>query len=260
MSKVCLSSIRFGSPYCIFKRLPLGNRHFSILHKRHYSIDLSLHLVTNRCYAKGDSHFIDKVMQAVHGGVTCVQYSDPHVNLHTKFKIALSLKEKLYASGVPLIINNHVDVALAVQADGVHLGQKDLGYGQARCLLGSRAIVGLTVDTWDDVLKAEELDVDYLGVQIFPSKHTKPTSVSIWGLEGLRKIRAISRHRIVAIGGINLDNLLHVYKELNINEQRDGVAMVGELWRTNDPKVAAERVKALFHKFSDDKKRDHASI
>ncbi|MFC2049158.1 thiamine phosphate synthase [Chlamydiota bacterium] len=81
----------------------------------------------------------------------------------------------------------------------MHLGQKDLDYAQARRFLGSRAIIGLTVDTWDDVLKAEEFDVDYLGVQIFPSKHTKPASVSIWGLEGLRKIRALSRHRIVTI-------------------------------------------------------------
>ena len=260
MSKMSLSSIRFGSPYCTFRRLPLGNRHFSVLHRSCFPIDLSLYLVTNRCYTKDDSHFIDKVLQTVHGGVTCVQYSDPYVDLHNQFKTALSLREKLRASGVPLIINNNVEVALAVQADGVHLGQKDLAYGHARRLIGSRAIIGLTVDTWDDVLKAEELDVDYLGVQIFPSKHTKPTSLSIWGLEGLRKIRAISKHRIVAIGGINLDNLLHVYKELNINEKSDGIAMVGELWRTSDPKMAAKRVMDLFHKFSVDKMRDHASL
>jgi thiamine-phosphate pyrophosphorylase len=198
-------------------------------------------------------------MQAVHGGVTCVQYSDPHVNLHTKFKTAFSLKENLQACGIPLIVNNDIDVALAVQANGVHLGQKDLAYVQARSILGSRAIIGLTVNIWDDVLEAEEFDVDYLGVQIFPSKHTKPVSTALWGLEGLRKICAISRHRIVTIGGINLRNLSHVYKELNINERGDGVAMVGELWRSDDPKIAAKRVKDLFHKFSIDR-RDHASF
>lgn len=213
--------------------------------------------MTNRFYVKDDFHLIEKVMQAVQGGVTCVQYSDPHADPHTKFKVALSLREKLYGSGVPLMINNHVDLALAVQADGVHLGQNDLDYLQARGLLGSRAIIGLTVDTWDDVLKAEELDVDYLGVQIFPSKYTKPMSRAIWGLEGLRKIRAISKHRIVAIGGINSSNLSHVYKELNINNQGDGVAMVGELWRRDDPEIAAKGVTELFYKFS---KRAHASI
>lgn len=193
--------------------------------------------------------FVHKVVRAVKGGVTCVQIRDRHEDVRASIHTTLKLKKLLTRFKVPLIVNNRVDVAMATEADGVHLGQSDFPYSEARRLLGPRAIIGLSVDTWDDVVAAQELDVDYLGVsQLFPSKHTKPGCMSPWGLDGLKKIRQFSRHRLVVIGGVNLLNLKEVCKELHLGNDRDGVAMVGDLWRSDDPLLVAEEVQRVFWK------------
>lgn len=220
-----------------------GRRYFSAASSGRLHVDLSLYLITHRACAKDDTVFVDKVMQAVKGGVTCVQIRDQDEDLRASLRTAITLKEKLRPYGVRLIMNDRVDVALAALADGVHLGQKDLPYAAARRLLGSRALIGLTVDTWEDVLEAQHLDVDYLGVQVFASKQTKPGCIQPWEIEGLKKIRSISSHRIVALGGMSEGNVGMVR---TILKEGDGIGMVGELWRGGDPYRVAQRVTALF--------------
>ena len=146
------------------------------------------------------------VADAVRGGVVCVQLREKDASTRDILKKALALKAVLKPAGIPLIINDRVDIALAAGADGVHLGQSDMPCGLAREILGPRAIVGLSVETWEDVESAEKLDVNYLGVSpIFPTA-TKTDTGEPWGLEGLHRIRAYSRHPLVAIGGINHSN------------------------------------------------------
>ena len=234
--------------------MPIINRFFSPIFFNSYRsfsqtslrsrFDLSLYLVTERKSVKNDADFYARIQKGVEGGVTCVQLRDENEDLRDTFRNAYRIKEMLESRGVPLIINNRVDVALAVKAHGVHLGQKDFPVEEARYLLGSRAIIGLTVDTLEDIRIAEELDIDYVGLHVLPSVSTKPFSRKIWGIDGLMEARLHSRHRFVAIGGVHLTTLETVYSELNGGEKGDGVAMVGELWRGKNPYEVAKKIRA----------------
>jgi thiamine-phosphate pyrophosphorylase len=197
---------------------------------------LSLYLVTAE--AEEDAQLYGRVRAAVQGGVTCVQLREK--NPEVCLRRARLLRALLAPLSVPLIINDQAEVALACQA-GLHIGQQDMPYEEARALLGPDALIGLTVNTWADVERAEAWDIDYLGVQVFSSARTKPEETQFWGLEGLREVRARSRHRLVAIGGICLENIHQVYGALN--PESDGVALVGALWRAPDPCAAAQALR-----------------
>jgi thiamine-phosphate pyrophosphorylase len=139
--------------------------------------------------------------------------------------------------GVPLIINDRVDVALAVGAEGVHVGQDDMPYKTARSLMGPDAIIGLSVETWEDVEEAEGLDCDYIGVSPVFETPTKTDTKGSWGLEGLAKIRAFSRHRLVAIGGLNASNA-----EDTVKAGADCLAIVSAICSAPDPERASKEL------------------
>ena len=164
--------------------------------------DMSLYLVTDRPLSRGrDIEWI--VEEAVKGGVTVVPLREKDCSTAEFVSIASRLMEKLKPLGVPLIINDRIDVALAVDADGVHIGQSDMPYATARRLLGNDKIIGLSVETMDEVVEANALDVDYIGVSPVYSTATKTDTLQPFGLQGLRRAAELSRHRIVAIGGMN---------------------------------------------------------
>ncbi|NMD43685.1 MAG: thiamine phosphate synthase, partial [Firmicutes bacterium] len=164
-----------------------------------------LYLVTDRSLTRGRP-LEEVVARAVQGGVTAVQLREKEVNTRFFVELARQLKALLAPSGVPLLINDRVDLALAVGVDGVHLGQEDLPYPAARQLLGPQALIGLSVETEPQVLAAEDYDVAYLGVSpIFPTP-TKTDTRGSWGLDGLARVRRLSRHPLVAIGGPNAAN------------------------------------------------------
>jgi thiamine-phosphate pyrophosphorylase len=234
-----LSRAPLFSPQCL---KPLLARQYS------RRFDLSLYLVTERACVKSEEEFLHKARRAVQGGATCLQLRDRFEDTSTSIRTARSLKEL----GVTVIVNNRIDVALAANADGVHLGRTDFPYSEARELLGPKPIIGITVYCLDDVHEAESLDIDYLGVQIFPSKHTKPESTTAWDLKGLEKIKKISRHRIAAIGGIDPgdDHIKTICSILDIGNDQDGIAMVGPLWRSDDPFIVAQKIRRDFVSYS----------
>ena len=165
--------------------------------------DLSLYLVTDRSLSRErDIEWI--VDEAVKGGVTIVQLREKDCSTAEFIAIASRLMQKLKPLSIPLIINDRVDVALAVNADGVHIGQSDMPYETARRLLGDDKIIGLSVETMADVVKANALDVDYIAVSPVYSTATKTDTLQPFGLYGLKKAVTLSRHRIVAIGGMNV--------------------------------------------------------
>ncbi len=193
-----------------------------------------LYLVTDRGLSLGRP-LEEVVLQAVRGGVSIVQLREKQASTRFFIEQAERLKRLLAPYQVPLIINDRVDVALAVQADGVHLGQDDMPYPLARKLLGPKAIIGLSVETMAQVLEAEAYDVDYLGVSpIFPTP-TKTDTKGAWGLEGLAQVRAASRHRLVAIGGLNASNVESV-----VRAGADCIAVVSAICSAPDPQKAAE--------------------
>lgn len=209
--------------------------------------DLRLYLVTDRSFLNG-RQLEDVVMQAVAGGVTMVQLREKHISTQDFVNLALRLKEKLRGTGVPLIINDRVDVALAVDADGVHIGQSDMDYPTARKLLGKEKIIGLSVESFEDIEVANRLDVDYIGVSPVFATPTKTDTAKPFGIDGLREAVKRSVHPTVAIGGMNLANVNEV-----MNTGTDGVAVVSAIMGADNPKQVAEAFNPIQRKNNHEK-------
>jgi thiamine-phosphate pyrophosphorylase len=188
-----------------------------------------LYFVTDRGLC-GGKPLAEVVLQAVRGGAACIQLREKSVSTRFFVEEAGRIKELLTPFKVPLIINDRLDVALAVGADGVHVGQEDMPCETARRIMGPRAIIGLSVETREDVERAESLDCDYLGVSPVFATPTKTDTREPWGLKGLAEIRAFSRHPLVAIGGLNAENA-----EAVVMAGADGVAVVSAICASPDP-------------------------
>ena len=163
---------------------------------------LKLYLVTDRVLSLGRS-LEDVVSEAVKGGVTIVQLREKEASTGEFVALARRLMSILKPLGIPLIINDRVDVALAVDAYGVHIGQSDMAYADARRLLGPDKIIGLSVESLEDLEAANALDVDYVGISPVYGTPTKTDTAEPFGLEGLHKAVEMSIHPTVAIGGMN---------------------------------------------------------
>jgi thiamine-phosphate pyrophosphorylase len=146
------------------------------------------------------------VIQALTAGVEIVQLRDKSATSGELYREAKTLRKLCAGTKSRLIINDRVDIALAVNADGVHLGQEDLPCEVARRLLGEKKIIGVTVHNLREALTAEKASADYLGVSPIFATSTKSDAGTPCGLETLREIRAHCKIPIVAIGGINLQN------------------------------------------------------
>ncbi|GAB4230994.1 MAG: thiamine phosphate synthase [Chlamydiales bacterium] len=206
------------------------------------SLDLSLYLVANRPSFQNENVFMEKIQAAVAGGVSCVQLRDHKNDIEAVIKTAHCLKGIL--KGIPLFINTPqpFEVVSAVDAEGVYLEEK-IPYQRARKLIGISKIVGISVKTMEEVRAVEQAyDVDYLSVKIFPSRKTCPRNDFLWGMEGLRRVRAITPHRIVVIGGLNVSCVEPAYRAIRLD---DGVAMAGGLMDEEDPETTARKILAI---------------
>lgn len=198
-----------------------------------------LYLVTDRDLARGRP-LLEVVAQAVEGGVNIVQIREKTLSTRAFIEEAREIQAYLKPKGIPLLINDRVDVALAIGADGVHLGQSDMPYPLARKLLGPKALIGLSVDTQEELLQAESSDVDYLGIgPVYPTTTKTDHKGFLWGTEGLRWARSHSRHRLIAIGGINETNAFEVAKT-----GVDGIAVVSAIVSAQDPREVARCLRA----------------
>lgn len=198
----------------------------------------TLYLVTD------DQQDIDTLCQvvaeAIKGGVTMVQIREKHGDVRAFIERSLAIKEVLKNSGVPLIINDRVDVALAVQADGVHLGQSDMPANLARQLIGSDMILGLSVENETQLREAQDLPVDYLGISAIFSTPTKTNIIKEWGIDGLTKAVKESKLPLVAIGGINESNIREI-----VGTGVDGIALVSAICHAVSPKQASRELLIL---------------
>ena len=204
--------------------------------------DLSLYLVTDRPLSGGrDMAWI--VREAAAGGVTMVQLREKECSTAEFIALARELKRALSPLGIPLIINDRVDVALAVDADGVHIGQSDMPYSVARQLLGPDKIIGLSVETMEEVISANALDVDYIGISPVYATPTKTDTLAPFGLEGIEEVMRLSRHRCVAIGGMNRNTIGEV-----IARGVEGVAVVSAIVAADSPREASEELAAIIRR------------
>jgi len=198
-----------------------------------------LYLVTDRPLC-GQKSLEDVVLQAVKGGAAYVQLREKDISTRIFVEEARRMKQLLAPYKVPLIINDRIDVVLASGADGVHIGQDDMPYRVARSLLGGKAIIGLSVETWEDVEESRKLDVSYIGVSPVFATPTKTDTKGVWGLAGLAKIKSFSRHPLVAIGGINESNAREV-----VAAGADCLAVVSAICAASDPEAAAGKLKSI---------------
>ena len=200
-----------------------------------------LYFVTDRGLC-GKKPLEEVVIQAVKGGAAYVQLREKDVSTRFFVEEAQRIKKLLEKYRVPLIINDRVDVALACGAEGVHIGQEDMPYEIVRQLMGQKAIIGLSVETWENVKVSQKMDVNYIGVSPVFSTPTKSNTKGAWGLNGLAKIKVFSRHPLVAIGGINESNVREVVKA-----GADCVAVVSAICAVPDPEAATRRINDIIN-------------
>lgn len=204
-------------------------------------IDYTLYLCTDRSIMTTDT-IEESVELAIKGGATVVQLREKECTSREFYELAMSVKEVTDAYEVPLIINDRIDIALAVGADGVHLGQKDMPVQVARNLLGPDKIVGATANTVELARAAWKTGADYLGVGDIFGTTTKSDTKHIT-LDDLKEIRQSVQIPVVAIGGINADNI-GLLKETGV----DGAAVISSVVGKKDITAAAETLISNFLK------------
>jgi len=190
-------------------------------------------LVTDSALANGRS-LAGIVAAAVKGGVTLVQLREKTASTRAFIEQARVLKRLLAPLRVPLLINDRIDVALAADADGAHVGQQDMPVALARQLLGPAAIIGLSITELGQVHDRDVELADYLGVGPIFAQSTKLNATPPLGLDGLAKVRRATGKPIVAIGGVSAANADAVR-----SAGADGIAVVSAIMGADDPRAAA---------------------
>lgn len=213
------------------------------------SVDWGLYLVTDRSLSAPRT-IEETVRAALPGGVTVVQLREKDCTTREFLLLARRLLAILRPIGVPLIINDRLDVAIAAGADGVHLGQSDLPYREARSMLGPEAIIGLSVETREQAREAEEWDIDYLAASPVFSTPTKTDTASPWGLAGLSSLLKLTRHPLVAIGGINRANAESV-----LQAGADGIAVVSAICAAPDPGAESRCLREIIERVRQQRNR-----
>jgi thiamine-phosphate pyrophosphorylase len=203
------------------------------------NIDYSLYLVTDRGLARGRST-LEIVKAAVSGGVTCIQLREKDCSTLEFIEQAVAIKNFLETRQIPLIINDRLDVALAVGADGIHLGQTDMPLGIAKKIAGPSMLIGISAESVQDAIEAENSGADYLGVSPIYATPTKTDTAPPLELQGLREIRSRVKIPLVGIGGLNKSNAAEV-----IQNGGDGVAVVSAIVAADDPELAARTLKQI---------------
>lgn len=196
-------------------------------------VDYKLYLVTDRDVLEGRD-LIQSVEDAIKGGTTIVQLREKNCSSLDFYELALKVKEVTLKYGVPLVINDRLDIALAIKAEGLHIGQEDLPLTVAREIVGKDMIIGVSATTLEEALLAQEQGADYVGIgSVYPTS-TKLDAKSV-SLEQLHVIREVISIPIVGIGGINEENVTELMKT-----KIDGVAIVSAILGKEDIKGAAE--------------------
>ncbi len=204
-----------------------------------HPFDLSVYLVTDPRLT-ADRGLVETVEQAVAGGATLVQLRDPDAKGRALAEQARALMDLLTPKGIPLIINDRVDVAAAVGAQGVHLGQDDLDPAAARAQLGPQAIIGLSIGTLEELTASDLGPVDYVGCGPIKATGTKGDAGAAIGVEGFAFLRSHITLPMVAIGGLKAEDAPAL-----IAAGADGLAIVSALCAAPDVFTAASHLRAV---------------
>jgi len=205
-------------------------------------VDYSLYLITDR-YLVGKKEFCTSVRRALEGGVTLLQVREKDASSRDFYTIVCKLKKVAAEFGVPLIVNDRVDVALAADADGVHIGQDDLPLEVVRQLIGPGKILGYSVSNPQEAQYGERMGADYLGAGPVYATGSKKDAVSPIGIKGLAGIKQSVSIPVVGIGGIGISNLNQV-KATGV----DGISVISAILSQEDSFKAARGLGELWRK------------
>lgn len=217
--------------------------------------DYTLYLVTDSTPAMLKGKDLSTVVnQAIEGGATIIQYRDKTLSTRDLIATAKALHAITKPAGIPLLINDRLDVALAVGCEGIHIGQDDIPLSTARSLLGPNAIIGVTANSVSEALESAQDGADYLGLGTVFATATKEDAKSIVGTAGVRSMlnalseRGYGNVGTVCIGGINASNVQRVlYQSHGLEKGLDGVAVVSAIVAADDPNAAAAQLKTLIN-------------
>lgn len=201
--------------------------------------DLGVYLITDRACC-GSRRVEEVVGAAIDSGVTLVQLRDKNVDARPMLALGRRLLELLRPVGIGLIVNDRIDVAQVLGADGVHIGQQDIPYPEARRLLGPAKIIGVSVGSEAEAREAAGWDVDYVGVGPVYATATKPDAGAALGPGEAARLARVSGHRAVAIGGIDSANAATLYAA-----GLEGVATISAICSAPDPGAATRRLVRL---------------
>lgn len=202
---------------------------------------MTLYAVTDRTWVK-DTTLMDQVKEALEGGITFLQLREKHLSKEEFIKEAREMKELSKEYKVPFVINDNIEVALAVDADGVHIGQDDMSVEEARKLLGEDKIIGVSAHNVEEAIKAQKGGADYLGVGAVCATSTKKDA-NVVSKEEIKKICHTVEIPVVAIGGIKKENI----KTLEGTDV-DGVAVVSAIFAAKDIKKDTKQLRSLVEK------------
>ena len=198
--------------------------------------DLLLYAVTDRSWL-GDETLYSQVEKALRGGATFLQLREKELDEESFLREAMELKELCRSFHVPYVINDNVDIAIACDADGVHVGQTDMESGLVREKLGPDKIIGVSCRTVEEALQAERNGADYLGVGAMFPTGTKSDATSV-SFEMLREICQSVKIPVVAIGGISQENVAGLR-----GSGIDGIAVVSAIFAQADIELATRSLK-----------------
>ena len=199
---------------------------------------MTLYAVTDRTWVK-DTTLMDQVKEALEGGITFLQLREKHLSKEEFIKEAREMKELSKEYKVPFVINDNIEVALAVDADGVHIGQDDMSVEEARKLLGEDKIIGVSAHNVEEAIKAQKGGAAYLGVGAVCATSTKKDA-NVVSKEEIKKICHTVEIPVVAIGGIKKENI----KTLEGTDV-DGVAVVSAIFAAKDIKKDTKQLRSL---------------
>lgn len=202
-------------------------------------LNLSLYLVTDN--SKDEKKFLKTIEDAIKGGVSIVQLREKSADTLDFYNLASKVKNITEKYNIPLIINDRIDIALAIDADGVHVGQSDMPCDIARKLIGNNKIIGVSASTVDEAKKAQEDGADYIGSGAIFTTSTKDDAPNINKYD-LKKIVKSVDIPVVAIGGINLNNA-HELADTGIA----GLSVVSAIMSSNNPKESSKKLLNIFN-------------
>ena len=199
-----------------------------------------LYVITDEQLSNGRSH-IEIARFAIEGGADVIQLRDKTASSRKLYEDAIAIRKITRDADVSFIVNDRLDIALAVDADGVHVGQKDLPAKVARRLIGSDKILGVSAETVEQAIQAEQDGADYLGVgPIFEARSTKPDAGEPMGLVLLREIQCRCKIPVIAIGGINQQNASET-----IQAGADGIAVISAIVSAQDIASVSHELKKI---------------